>query len=63
MTLEEAKRLHPGDEVYWKDPVEDEYPESSCSRYITIRSIEVKGEIVCISHDGGDLECYPWELS
>lgn len=61
MTDEEVKQLHSGDEVYWKDPCDE--PECDCSRHIIIRTIEVKGDVICISHDEGDLECFPWELS
>jgi hypothetical protein len=62
MTEEELNELDNGDEVYWTDPDDD--PESSCSRVIKIRSIEFKGEAVCIwGYDGSYLECFAHELS
>ena len=55
----EAKKLHPGDEVYWTDPDGD-----LCSRKYTIAEIEVSGFVVKITDkDGSYLECYAGELS
>jgi len=62
MTLQEVKQLHSGDEVYWTDPAEQDGLEHH-SGYITIREITIVGEIVCIVHDGGNLECFAHELS
>lgn len=59
MTKSQVKKLHPGDEVHWTDP-----DEGLCSRTMTIQSIEVKGDIVCIQDKNGDvLECFAKELS
>ena len=46
MNDEEVKRLREGDEVFWMDP-----DAGACSRRITIRNIEVSGEIVRIEGD------------
>jgi len=37
MTMESAKELQEGNEVHWTDP-----DEGICSRYITIKSIEIE---------------------
>ncbi|MCD6434938.1 MAG: hypothetical protein J7L15_00900 [Clostridiales bacterium] len=59
MTLKEVKKLHTGDEVFWEDP-----DDGLTSRNITIQSVKVQGEVVCISgKDGDELECYAHELS
>lgn len=51
--------LKHGDEVYWTDP-----DEGACSRYFTIRSIYISGDIVTITDiDGSDIECFAEELS
>ena len=64
MTLKEVKQLHPGDEVYFTDPAELEGEEEHSSRHIVIQEINIVGEIVCIvERDGGNLECFPHELS
>ncbi len=64
MTYAEVKKLHQGDEVYWTDPAEEEYPEDTCSRHIIIQQITVCGEVVSIvEQNGGNLECFPHELS
>ncbi len=58
MTLREAKRLQPGDEVYWNDP------DETCSRYVTIRYIRINGDIISIdTQDGSEIECFAHELS
>lgn len=58
MTLEEVLNLHNEDVIYWQDPDGDQ-------KYLKIiKSIEVKGDIVCIEDiDGSYLECFPHELS
>lgn len=59
MRIRDIKKLHTGDEVYWTDP-----DAGKCSRYITIQTIEVNGEVVTIlGKDGSELECYAKELS
>ncbi len=64
MTMAEVKELHNGDEVYWTDPMELEGWGNHDSRYIVIQEIMVIGEIVSIvEQSGGNLECFPWELS
>jgi hypothetical protein len=51
--------LHPGDEVYWNDPDNEE-----CSRRLIIQSIEFANEVVKITCvDGNYLECLASELS
>jgi hypothetical protein len=64
MEPKELEELHPGDMIYWRDPVEDEYPKDACSKFIVIQTIEIIGDIICVSwKDGGYLECYAHELS
>lgn len=58
MTDEEVARLHPGDEVLWTDPNNGEL-----TQYVTIRRIQVFGDVVQITHTNGDLECFAEELS
>jgi hypothetical protein len=59
MTIKEVKKLHNGDEVYWTDP-----DDGACSRYITIQTIVLNGDVVCITDkDGDSLECFAEELS
>lgn len=59
MTRAEAKKLNPGDEVFWTDP-----DEGICSKVYTIHSIEVRGSVVIIRDtDGSELECFTEELS
>jgi hypothetical protein len=58
MDIREIKKLAPGDEVYWEDP-----DEGACSRYITIRRIDVGPSIIQIyGTDGSYLECFSHEL-
>lgn len=50
--------LQSGDSVYWNDP-----DEGACSRVLEIASIEVHGDVVCITEpDGTYIETYCWEL-
>jgi hypothetical protein len=49
MTLEEAKRLRPGDRVQWTDP-----DAELCSRAITIGWIGVDDYVVCIVDQDGN---------
>lgn len=59
MKLAEILELHDGDEVTWNDP-----DDGLCSRVLTILTIEVNGDVVCIvDRDGNYLECLPSELS
>lgn len=59
MTLEEAKQLQVGDEVYWNDP-----DDSLCSRYYRILDLRWHGDILEIwDVDGSHLECVPEELT
>jgi len=59
MTEEELAELHNGDEVFWTDP-----DEGACSRVYQIKTIEIKGEVVCITDVNGDsLEAFAHELS
>ena len=58
MTEKEAAGLHPGAEVYWRDPDNGE-----CSRYFTIQSIRLLGEVAQITtKDGDSIECFLSEL-
>ena len=58
MIISEVKKLQNGDEVFWNDP-----DKGLFSRYITIQSVQVKGEVVCIrGKDGDELECFAHEL-
>lgn len=60
MKMSVLKELRAGDEVFWTDPDE----ESSCSRTYCIRSITIRGEVVCITDaDGSSIECFPSDLS
>lgn len=59
MTVADAKKLRPGDQVFWNDP-----DEGACSRVLTIRAVEVCGNVVCIMEpNGSEVECYARELS
>ena len=64
MTLNKAKQLHSGDEVFWVDP-----DEGLCSHKIKITEIEVRGNIICLTGTDTEtgnltyLECFPNELS
>jgi hypothetical protein len=59
MTATEAKNLKPGQEVFWKDP-----DDGACSKYLTIKEIEVRDDMVRITDEDGEyLECLPSELS
>lgn len=59
MTRDEVMALDNGDEVYWNDP-----DEGTCSRYLTIQTIDVNGEVVVITDKQGlTLECLASELS
>ena len=63
MTYNEAKQLHPGDEVYWNDP-----DDGACSRHLTILTIDVHPDngpdtVVSIMEvDGSVVECFLKEL-
>lgn len=53
------RNLRPGDEVHWIDPDGD-----SCSRDYRIKTIEIKGEVICIESVEADiLECFANEIS
>jgi len=61
MTKANARKLRPGDQVYWNDPDND-----ACSRYYTIATIEVdmhSGMVKISEKDGSYLECWARELS
>jgi hypothetical protein len=65
MTVEEAKTLRPGDEVYWNDP-----DEGVCSQLIIIQRCDVlaayTGDDAILSitgQDGEELECLASELA
>ena len=59
MESNEIKQLHSGDEVTWNDP-----DDGICTRTLTIQSIKIKGEVVCITDSEGQyLECLSSELS
>lgn len=64
MTFEEAKKLQPGDEVFWNDP-----DEGACSRYLQIQTIDVhpdNGDLTVVyimEVDGSVVECFARELS
>ncbi len=67
MTIEEAAKLRPGDEVYWNDPA-----LGWCSKLIQIIAIDIQSDggipvgddaVIWIEcDDGGELECYACEL-
>lgn len=64
MTLEQVRKLRPGDSVYWHDP-----DEGLCSRVYKIGTIEIINDdyeddaFISISEPfGSEFECYPWEL-
>ncbi len=67
MRLEDVKKLHFGDQVYWNDP------DGSCSRILQIRKIEIwdngfgpedtNSIVASIEEiDGSYIECYLSEL-
>jgi hypothetical protein len=59
MKIHDAKKLRPGDEVFWNDP-----DDGACSRVYVIQTIEVNGNVVTIMEpNGSTLECYARELS
>jgi hypothetical protein len=59
MEKPEALNLRNGDQVYWTDP-----DGGICSKYITIQSISITGDVARITDmDGEYLECYVHELS
>jgi hypothetical protein len=59
MTIAQVRQLRVGDEVHWTDPDED-----ICSCTFIIGTIDIKGQIVCLTkQDGTYLECWPEELS
>jgi len=59
MNKNEINKLHNGDQIFWKDP-----DNNNCSRYYTIRNIFIKGNIICITDiDGSYLECFAHELN
>jgi hypothetical protein len=59
MKIQDAKKLAPGDEVYWNDP-----DEGICSRFYIISKIEIEGNVISITSDDGNyLDCFVWELS
>jgi len=67
MTAKEAKKLRPGDEVFWNDP-----DDGACSTYLSIQTIEVFGTdlielgdpvVVICEPSGGCVECYASELA
>lgn len=62
MSEDQVEGLHSGDEVFWNDPGAESGED--CSRQITIGTIEINGDVVCITgKDGSYLECYAEELS
>lgn len=66
MTLNEVKKLHCGDEVYWTDP-----DGGLCSRHYKIKAISINSAddddeeaIICLEdEDGSYVEVYAHELS
>lgn len=61
MTLNEVRKLHPGDKVYWND-----LDGGTCSRVIKIQSIEIRKScktVILTDVDGSALECFASELS
>jgi len=55
----EVRALDNGDEVYWNDP-----DDGACSRYITIQTVTIHGDVVRITgKDGCVLECFAEELN
>ena len=59
MTIQDAIKLAPGDEVYWNDP-----DDGVCSRFYIISKIEIEGNVIKITaKDGNYLECFARELS
>lgn len=59
MDKQTAQNLTTGDEVFWTDP-----DDNICSRYLTIQSIEIVGDVFRITAKDGDyLEGFISELS
>lgn len=68
MTFKEAEKLKVGDKVYWADPDEEgmefDPEEGSCSRVITIKAIEIKGDFLFLEDEhGSEVEVFPHELT
>jgi len=58
MKIAEARKLKPGDEVFWNDP-----DGGVCSRTYKVKSVEFDGPYVTIEDvDGSVLDCYAREL-
>lgn len=58
MTQDEARRLGPGDEVFWNDP-----DDGACSRAVVIQTIEHREDVVLIREPSGAvIEAFVWEL-
>jgi hypothetical protein len=58
MKRQELLDLLPGDKVFWNDP-----DDGLCSRFYTIKTIEIGDEIIkIIEADGSVLQCYANEL-
>ena len=58
MNIENIKKLHSGDEIFWNDP-----DDGLTSRYITIQSIKITGDVIAIyGKDGDELECFAHEI-
>lgn len=59
MRIDQVKKLHQGDEVFWNDP-----DEGLCSRTLKIHSIELRfPNVVKIEEvDGSVVECFAREL-
>lgn len=60
MRINDVRKLHTGDQVFWNDP-----DDGACSRVYQIQTIEVDpqtGVVVIQEPDGSVLECYAREL-
>jgi hypothetical protein len=58
LSIDDVEKLQPGDQVYWDDP-----DAGCCSCFLTIRTIEIKGSMICIHSKCGEyLECFAHEL-
>jgi len=58
MRVSDTKKLHPGDQVKWNDP-----DEGTCSRVLTIQTIEINGNVFTIMEpDGSVIMGYAREL-
>ena len=60
MKMSQVRKLRAGDRIYWNDPDES---EGNCSRWLDIVRITIRGDIVAIEDNNGEVECFARELA